>query len=401
MVNEYFKIHSYGGTLEYYLFELANFSTLAFLALILYKLNYINSNSLIAWVAIFFTPLLINYFVLSPWMFGDQFEYAAEVMSLKARGSSIDTIVASSGGQVNPITFSVKILGLAPLPNYMTVTSLAFANKFLLFAIFLWFKRFFNNENEVLVYFLVPSLILYSSMSLRDSLIIVIALLFIVNLIRGRYFFSALLLYPLFILKLQMFVFLSLYFIARLFFRAHKNYRLFASFVSLMLIGGFILEDQILIALNLYRIAFAAENFVAFDGSTSYNAWAAYGGAEIASLELSSLAEAIFKAIINLPIFLLIPLPWNWTNIFYPMQALESCLLIYLYVRLGMKENLFKNNEFILLTFILIVGLSIYALLMSNVGTFVRYRFSIYYPFLLAAFYLSNQLHKDSKKEQF
>jgi hypothetical protein len=92
------------------------------------------------------------------------------------------------------------------------------------------------------------------------------------------------------------------------------------------------------------------------------------------------------------------PLPWNWSNIFYPLQALESWLLIYLYVRLGMKQNLYKNYEFILLTFILLIGSSIYALLMENEGTFVRYRFSLFYPFLLAAFYLSSASYKDSKK---
>jgi hypothetical protein len=39
-----------------------------------------------------------------------------------------------------------------------------------------------------------------------------------------------------------------------------------------------------------------------------------------------------------------------------------------------------------------------YALLMGNEGTFVRYRFSLFYPFLLAAFYLSSASYKDSKK---
>ena len=87
MVNEYFTLHNYGGTLEYYLFELANFSALAFFVVFLYKLNYINSNSLLAWLAIFFTPLIINYFIISPYLFGDQFQYAREAMSLKATGS--------------------------------------------------------------------------------------------------------------------------------------------------------------------------------------------------------------------------------------------------------------------------------------------------------------------------
>ena len=210
MVNEYFALHTYGGTLEYYLFELANFSALAFFAVFLYKLNYINSNSLLAWLAIFFAPLFANYFLFSPMLFGDQFRYAAEVMYQKSSGSSLDFLSAS--GITEPaIQLTAKMLGVIPLPNYMTVTSLAFANMFFLFVTFLWFKRFFSNENEVLLYFLIPSLILYSSLSLRDSLITVLSILFIINLIRDRYFFAAVLLYPLFILKIQMFAFLLLY----------------------------------------------------------------------------------------------------------------------------------------------------------------------------------------------
>ena len=231
MVNEHFILHSYGDTLEYYLFELANFSALAFFAAFLYKLKYINSNSLLAWLAIFFSPLLANYFLFSPGLFGDQFQYAAEVMSQKATGSSSElTGGASKYDLLNTITLSTRILGVIPLPNYMTVTSLAFANKFILFVTFLWFKRFFSNENEVLLYFLIPSLILYSSLALRDTLIIVLSLIFIINLIRGRYVFAVVFLCPLLVLKVQVFAFLLLYFIARLLFRAHKNYYLFMLF---------------------------------------------------------------------------------------------------------------------------------------------------------------------------
>jgi hypothetical protein len=398
MVNEYFALHTYGGTLEYYLFELANFSALAFFAVFLYKLNYINSNSLLAWLAIFFAPLVANYFLFSPMLFGDQFQYAGEVMSQKTSGSSLDNLTASRFSDTNAISLTAKILGVTPLPNYMTVTSLAFANMFFLFVTFLWFKRFFSNENEVLLYFLIPSLILYASLSLRDSLITVLSIMFVINLIRDRYVFAAVFLYPLFALKIQMFAFLSLYLIARLFFRAHKNYHLFIFFVLGLMVGGFIMEEQILEVLNLYRIAFTAEDFVAFDGSISYLAWNAYGGGLAEALELSSLGDAVFKAILNLPIFFIMPLPWNWSNIFYPVQALESWLLIYLYVRLAMKQNLYKNSEFILLTFILLIASSIYALLMANEGTFVRYRFSLFYPFLLAAFYLSSASHKFLKK---
>ena len=112
----------------------------------------------------------------------------------------------------------------------MTVTSLYLPISFIYLVAFLWLKRFFSNENEVLLYFLIPSLILYSSMSLRDTLVIVLSLMFIINLLRDRYVFAVVFLSPLLLLKIQVFAFLLLYLIARLLFRAHKNYYLFMLF---------------------------------------------------------------------------------------------------------------------------------------------------------------------------
>lgn len=398
MVNEYFDLVNYGETIDYYIFELANFSALAFLLLIFFKLGFINTNSLIVWFGLFFSPLLINYFLFPPGLFGDQFQYASEVMSLKTRGESLNNMGSLAGADfVSAVTLSAKLLGLVPLPNYMTVTSLAFVNKFILFATFVWFKRFFKDENEVLLYFLIPSLVLYSSLALRDTLIMVISILFIINLIRGRFILPLLLLYPLFTLKIQMFAILALYLLGHTIFRAHKSTSLFSFFVLTILVFSFLLEDSVLSILNIYRIAFIAEDFVAFDGSISYEAWNLYGADNADAFQLNSIFEAAYKALLNLPILLLIPMPWNWTNIFYPIQSLESCLLIYLYLKLTIDNMMYKNNEYMLLTFILIIGLSIYALIMANEGTFVRYRFTLYYPFLLALFYISQNRNKDQK----
>jgi hypothetical protein len=100
--------------------------------------------------------------------------------------------------------------------------------------------------------------------------------------------------------------------------------------------------------------------------------------------------EAILIALSRLPEFLLLPMPWNWSNVFYPIQTIESCFLIYLLFHIANKGKLFLNQEFILLAFILLAGLLMYALVMANEGTFVRYRFAMYYPFLLGSFYLAN-----------
>ena len=188
MVNEYFQFIDYGGTFFYYLFELANFSFLAFLALYLYKIQLININSLIAWLLIFFSPLVLNYFLISPYLFGDQFLYSGETFLLKSNGESYF--------QQPHVDLTGKILGLAPLPNFMTVTSLAFSNKLFLFLSFLWFKRYFNNENQVLLFFLIPSIVLYSSLALRDSLIMIFSILFLISLLKNRYLLSIIFLYP-------------------------------------------------------------------------------------------------------------------------------------------------------------------------------------------------------------
>ena len=396
MVNEYFDLITYGGNLYYYIFELANFSVLAFLVLIIYKLGLININSFVAWIGIFFSPFLFNYFLFSPFLFGDQFTYAYEVMSLKATGESWEHVGGDGMvGSMNAVTLSATILGAIPLPTYMTVTSLAFANKFILFITFLWFKRFFNNENEVLLYFLIPSLVLYSATGLRDTLVMVISIIFIINLIRGKLILPILLLYPLLTLKIQMFAVLALYLLGHLIFQAHRSKNLFTFFLFTIFITGAIYQESILEIINLYRVAFVAEDFVALDGTISYEAWALYGQENRDDIMLNSIAEAIFLAILKLPVLLLIPMPWNWSNLFYPLQSIESCLLIYLYCKLTLESKIYKDYEFILLSFILVVGLGLYALIMANEGTFVRYRFTIYYPFLLALLYVCRQPKKN------
>lgn len=394
MVNEYFQLIDYGGSVYYYIFELANFCFLAFFVIIFYKLNYINSNSLVVWVGLFFTPLLINYFLIIPEMYGDQFEYAREIMSLKSTGESISTVgnttgIASSASSYvpHPITFTSWVLGTVPLPNYMTVTSLAFANKLFIFGTFLWFKNFFQDENKVLLCFLIPSLILYSSLSLRDTLIIILSSFFLLNLLRGKYVFAGLLLYPIFIVKIQMFAIFSLYFIGRLLFRAHRSYLMIGIFAATMLVVSLVIEEDVLMVMNTYILAFSAEDFDMGGGMFSYAGWAIYADGE--GLKVHSIPEAIYVAVLRLPEFLLMPMPWNWSNFFYPIQALESYLLIYLYYKLATRRQLYKNREFALLTLMLFIGLLMYSLIMANEGTFVRYRFTLFYPFLLALFYLA------------
>ena len=400
MVNEYFRYIDYGGSLEYYIFELANFSFLALLLCLCYKLRFININSLIVWSGIFFLPLVLNYFIFSPSLFPDQFQYASEVMSLKSKGVSIDNIASQNAKfslnlwsisiPTNPITLSTTFLGFAPIPNFMTVTSLAFANKFFLFLSFLGLKKFFfKDENALLLFFLIPSLLLYSSLALRETLIIICSVFFLLNMLKNNYILSLIFMLPLFFLKIQMFAFLALYFVGRLIFRANNSFYMLVFFLGFVLLASIILQDEILQILNYYRQGFAAENMDLGDGIYGYYAFSLYGDELAKSLELTSMLEVIWVSIIGLPKLLLMPYPNTWSNIFYPIQFFESIFLIFLYWSIAVRNNLLKNKEFIYLSVILLLSCMLYSLLVFNVGTFVRYRFSLFFPFIIAIYYVA------------
>jgi hypothetical protein len=408
MVNSYFKLHDYGGSLEYYIFELANYSCLVLLISIFYKLKYISTNSFIVWSGIFFLPFVFNYFLFSPSLFPDQFQYAAELMSLKANGVSVWNIAAQypdiEQGVISeflyqsPITFTVSLMGLAPIPNYMTVTSLAFANKFFLFFSFLALKNFFKNENILLLLFLIPSFLLYTSISLRETLIILLGIFFLLNMLRNNYFIALLIMIPLLIVKIQLFAFFTLYFIGRLIFRAHKSLTAIIIYSGAILLITFIFEESILQIVNFYRIAFAAEDMDIGGGASGYNAWSIYGDAE--ALTIESIFELIFLAILGLPKLILMPLPNSWSNIFYPIQFLESIALVAIYSFIAIKNHLLRNQEFIFLTFVLVLSLMLYSLIAFNEGTFVRYRFSLFLPFVFAIYYLSTLHQADPLKHK-
>ena len=410
MVNEYFEHIDYGGSLEYYIFELANYSFLVFILCVCYYLRFININSLIVWTGIFFVPLVLNYFIFSPYLFPDQFQYASEIMSLKSKGVSIPNIAAQNSefsinnGAIsiptNPVSLTVSFLGFAPIPNYMTVTSLAFANKFFLFLSFLGLKKFFfKDENILLLFFLIPSLLLYTSISLRETVIIIFSVFFLLNMLKNNYLISFLFLLPLLSIKIQMFAFLGTYFIGRLIFRANKSFSLLIIFSTSILLTSIVFEDLVLQVINYYRIGFAAENMDLGDGVYGYYAFSLYGDELAMSLKLTSISEVIWLAIIGLPKLLLMPLPNSWSNIFYPIQFFESIFLISLYIFIAVKKNLLQNKEFIFLSVILLFSLMLYSLLVFNIGTFVRYRFSLFFPFLIASYYIATAMQKSIDKK--
>ena len=386
MVNDYSLFYDYGDSFHFYIFEFANFSFIAFCILLAYKLKLISPLSMWAWMLLAIIPLLLNYFLISPYLFGDQWVYFHEITSLKSTGESVEYIKLTqenSGNVISEVTIASMIMGLAPIPNYMTVTSAAYANKFFSFVLFIWLLRYFE-EKKLLVFFLIPSFIIYSSLGLRDLLVIAVSILSLFYLARGKYFFGILFLIPLFSLKLQMFGFLSIYLIGRVIFRAHKSFK----GMSLMLVSGviaaFMLQEFILLSLNYYHIGFVAENMIG-----GYAEWNRSG--DVSLYQIDSIFDFFWQGLIKFPIFMLMPLPWHWSNPLHILQFFESAGLLFGMYYVFKTYYKSYDQEIIFLFAVLGIGLFTYSFLYENIGTFVRYRFALYLPFLISIYFIAKR----------
>ena len=395
MVNDYSKYYNYGDSLHFYIFELANFSFIAFCILLAYQFKWLSPISMWAWLLLAFVPLLTNYFLFSPYLFGDQFVYFDEITSLKSTGQSVEYIQVTSemkGGTISDVTIASKIIGMVPLPAFMTVTSIAYANKFISFVLFLWLTRFFDQE-KLLVFFLVPSFVLYASIGLRDMLVIAMSILCILYLARGRYIYGIIFLISLYFLKIQMFAFLSIYLIGRIVFRAHKSFKGMLLMLALGLVVVFIFQELFLLWINYFKVGFAAENIVG-----GYQEWNRSGDPSL--FQIDSVFSFIWQGLIKFPIFMLMPLPWQWRNPLHIFQFIETIgLLLGLFYVL---KHYYKahDQEIIFLIVALLIGLFTYSFLSENIGTFVRYRFGLYLPFLIGIYYIAKRNYISSSTER-
>jgi hypothetical protein len=154
------------------------------------------------------------------------------------------------------------LLSYIPIPVVATLTSLAFSNRIIAFVFYIWMSRLeYVSEKAILIFMLIPSFILYTSLSLRETLIIVPATICLISFLRGKYFPILLMMPILWILKFQIFTFLMIFFVSTIIFRTHKSMFMFIVFLVGGFLGLFIFEEQVLEIINLYRLAFIAEDF--------------------------------------------------------------------------------------------------------------------------------------------
>ena len=367
---------------NYILFESVNYLFCVGIAAISYKAKLIKFSHFIIWLILFLSPFFFNYLLFDPRLFTDQFSYSAQVGIFRANGLESFNLEFNSLNDLRSygLDISSLIFTFSPIPFHLTVTSLAFTNKLLVFFLFIWLYNSSKKDNSVWL-FLIPSIILYSSLSLRDPLVIFLSTFFLFFVLKDRYFFSILILFLIALLKFQNALLLFVIYIGKFIFYAHKSYlNLFIFAVGILLIG-FVFEDLIVDGLNFFRFAFYLEDIGRSNVSLAQ---------ENLITNNETFIEIFLSCLQMLPSFILMPLPFNATGLLQLMQSFENIFLVFLTYYLFKNAYQKEKNLSIFLLMGLLIGFGIYAYVIFNVGTGVRYRFVYLYPFLLTFFYISN-----------
>ena len=311
-------------------------------------------------------PFFLNDVLFSVSYHPDQTMYLAAAQNLR---SSLEFDPFSSVG------LGGGLLGLIPIPYIDSVRSLSLANRFLmiLFILYLIHKKYVFGHSRLFI-LLYPSVLLYSSMGLRDGLIIILMVAGALSFLNKNFLIGILILIPLSILKIQnLVVILPFCFFHYMVGKRISYFGHILFFASALLIssGVLLFRTEIFEVMNLVRIAMWTDN-----------------GGDISEIqELVTWGELVSQIIPSLLNFFFTPKLGQITNSFQAIQSLEN-MVIFIFGGFFIHHlwSFNKRKTIFWISFLFAFAV-MYGLTVANAGTLSRYKHVGILVFVVLAFY--------------
>lgn len=318
-----------------------------------------------------FVPFFLNDVLFPAPYMSDQFLYYRSLDEVRSFNYFFD-------GKAKAL-YTSWFLSFLPLPFAETIKSMGFYNRFLFLILFLYlYQKKFLRGMPLLFLLFYPSLVLYSSLTIRDPLIMFLMVLSVIFFIDKRYLWSFLVTIPLFFIKFQNFFLMIIFFI--LFAIYQKNTFLYRLRFVLQGLIVFVLSffiNEIIFLLDYYRGAMFRED----------------GGDMLDYKSLEGIYDFMMLGITSFPYFLMKPLPWDASSAFQLIQSLENIFILFflsLFTQRAYKQDSFVTTRWLLF---LIVALTIYGLIVFNFGTAVRYKYPFIVMYVIGLSYELYKLH--------
>ena len=354
-------------------FDLPNVLVCVIVTVIAWRIKIIPNWIAILLVIYSFIPFFLNDFIFPSRYMKDQYAYWRAIGEIRSLNFYPDFFINADArsGLFEKIIIPSWFLSILPLPFVESIKSIGFFNRFSFLILFLWiYSKNFLNGMPLLFILFYPSLLLYTSLSLKDPLVLVFMLMSTIFLIDQKYIKFFITILPLYFFKFQNFFFMILlFFIISIFKEKKINNKGYYFLISLIIIFCSILFfDDMIYELNAYRKGFWWE-----DIRLSYNTnlFKTYE-------PITGILSFLTNGVIALPSSLLKPLPWNVENIYQAIQSIENiCLLFFLivFIKKAHNQNAFVTGRWVLF---FVITMIIHGLVVYNAGTLARYK----YPFI-------------------
>lgn len=356
------------------IFDLSNAIFISLIILFICRIYKITQNFRIICFLSCFTPFLFNGLIFDWTVFPDQSKYWSNTWYCRMEDCLLDI-------KNIPIFATNIFYSLTPVAFIEGFKSIAFANRFILilFGIYLYLIKF--NKDFILILFFLPSIVLYSSLGLRDSLSIIISLLVLQFFFDKKYLYSLFFLLFFYAVKPHNAVIFAIILLCyQLLFNVKKSNKiyyyiiknkfffLFIGIILFFFIMGYGLEIT-----NHKRIGF----------------WYEHQNLNLDSIEAYSEGNLVFINFKNFPIifavsffkFIISPIK-EIVNTFGLILVIDTIVLYFItsYFFKKIYEKDIKKFYFWILSLIFIC--SIYSLVIFNDGTIHRYKLSIFIPII-------------------
>ena len=307
------------------------------------------------------SPFFINHYIFDWGFMPDQAKYYSQANHL--RNFEFDKL-----GKLTTIVPSI-IYAIFPIPFIETINSIGFINKCILglTTIYLYHKKAINNLFFILINFW-PSVILYSSVSLKDTLILCVVLLLAFYQNKNEHLKSLITIIFLIPIKFLYSFFLFIILFYKNIYKKKLNYYKFTSLV-LIIIGSLYFGNDIEYIINDLRFGFFYETY---SDKYEFN-------------EIVINWNFPFQILNELTRFILSPYP-NINSFALLLQFIENILFYSLTIFLLYKLYLIDKSKFIFWLISLIFTLSFLSVLLFSSGTIARYKYTILFYFIFVIY---------------
>ena len=363
----------------YFLSEVSNLIFCFLIVFIFLALKKLNFKEALFWVSLFTIAFIINLFINAN-QFPDIGGYLRCMRDLRDNlyFDELGCQIIQSGGGENLSLYSFKrglpaiIYSFIPMPSLATHASIGLINKLYLFFLYLFIKPKVPSKNLLIfsALFVLPSMLLYSSLGLRDNIIFCTQVVLLFSIIGRKFFVSTILLLILSAIKIQNGLVFSFLYFGIFFFQASRNFKTLLLYCSIVLISMIAMGDILLATINYFKLAFLSEdNMIASVTSENY-------------VPFTSVISLFATAPISFIEGMIRPIPSSPIALVFAVESIIQIWIIFTLMSTRF-ANLIQSPEFIIILLTFAIGIVLNTVVIENEFTYLRYKYTFVSMFII------------------